>query len=114
MDFFQDNTLRAVGRLILEYPAAAAQQADLLDFCTDDTQRRVIAALSLEEDFWSLDQGCKLISQFIQARAAVRRDRLMAEIRAAEKNNDHELLLKLLMQKQRMAQQAEGQKTVSG
>jgi hypothetical protein len=65
---------------------------------------RIIAALALEEESWQFEGCIKLITQFIEIRRNSRNKSFIEkQIREAEKKNDHELLLKLLSEKQNMA-----------
>jgi aspartyl/asparaginyl beta-hydroxylase (cupin superfamily) len=56
----------------------------------------------MEDVCWAEQSCLLLLSQFIQCRQRRKND-LLDQIRAAEQNNDHELLIKLLSQKQKQA-----------
>ena len=57
-------------------------------------------------------KGClRLLSKFVDYRQKRRNGSLLeAQIKSAEKNNDHDMLLKLLNKKQKMAERSEKQK----
>jgi DNA primase len=70
----------------------------------DKEKRSIIAALALEEESWQFEGCIKLITQFIEIRRNSRNKSFIEkQIREAEKKNDHELLLRLLSEKQNMA-----------
>jgi len=78
----------------------------------DDGQTQaLIASLAMGNDSWN-KKGClRLCSKFVESGRKLRDGGLLEEqIKAAEKNNDHALLLKLLSKKQKMAERSEKQK----
>lgn len=101
LDNFESNTLKQIGHLIIEHKDfhVNGDVSNLMACLNDNTQRRIIASLAIGEDIWN-DNGCrKLIAQFLNSRNN-RKKTLLKEIKAAEDRNDHELLLKLLKEKQ--------------
>ena len=110
-DFFEDKNLRSIGNMVIvNYTGANGEPdspvqekkntgriADILAAIDDPEIRSTVISLIIEEVDWD-DNGCyKLLSQF--ENSCKRRDHtLLKEIRAAEKNNDHALLLQLLKQ----------------
>ena len=110
-DFFEDKNLRSIGNMVIvnhmaanDGPGSTTQEkkntgriADILAAIDDPEIRNTLISLIIEEVDWD-DNGCyKLLSQF--ENSCKRRDHtLLKEIRAAEKNNDHALLLQLLKQ----------------
>jgi DNA primase len=99
----QDETLRAIGRMVLEADANNDNILNLLlSRIKSDEMKRVVASLAISEEKWDF-VGCqRLITQFKQS---VKRggDDLFQQIKTAEKNNDFELLQKLLLEKQMRA-----------
>jgi DNA primase len=123
-DFFEDKNLRSIGKMvILNYTSQigdpvlpvqpknnAGRIADILATIDDPEIRRTVISLIIEEVGWD-DKGCyKLLSQF--ENSCKRRDHtLLKEIRAAEQNNDHALLLQLLKQMKQKANPGPENKT---
>lgn len=101
LDFFEDNRLKQIGERILQvYPHTAASVSDLMNHIEDDGQRQLIASLGIEDVCWA-EQSCAiLLSQFFKTKGR-RQNELLNRIRAAEQSNDHELLFKLLSEKQK-------------
>jgi hypothetical protein len=65
-------------------------------------QRNIVASLAIEESMWNHDACIGIITRFDSIRRKNERE-LLEKIKAAEKDNDLELLVKLLNQKQKMA-----------
>jgi DNA primase len=111
LDLFEDDTLKAIGQRILRSGGCeGGQVSDLMGLMDDGEKRRIIASLAMEEEMWDREGCLKLISQFEASRRRRRRT-LLDRIKAAEKENDHELLDKLLQEKQALAVSNEKQKT---
>jgi uncharacterized protein YqgV (UPF0045/DUF77 family) len=73
-------------------------------------QQNLITTLAMIEESWD-ENGClKLIKQFIMAGEKHRDNRIIEQIKAAEKKNDQETLDKLLKEKQKLAVQSQKQK----
>ena len=65
----------------------------------------------MAEESWDRKGCLKLLGKFVDVRQKLRNNRLLEEqIKAAEKSNDHDLLLSLLSKKQKMAERSERQK----
>jgi hypothetical protein len=76
-----------------------------------ESERRIIAGLSIIEDKWEINGCIKLITQFVKYNQKHRSGSFIEkQIKEAERNNDQELLLKLLNEKQNMAVLKEKQK----
>jgi hypothetical protein len=67
--------------------------------------------LALGDESWN-KKGClRLLGKFVDTRRKLRSgSQLEAQIKAAEKRNDHDLLLTLLDKKQKMAERSEKRK----
>lgn len=115
IDLFEDKNLRSIGKMIIMDATAAGNNglsgperdnsgriADILASIDDPEMRSTVISLIIEEVDWDKNSCNKLLSQF-EISCRHRDDTLLREIRAAEKNNDHALLLQLLKQKQSQA-----------
>jgi DNA primase len=91
--------------------SSTEQVADLLDLIEDPEQRRLIAALAVTDEFFD-KKGClMLIHQFAETIQRRHKFKLMDDkIKAAESQNDHILLNKLLNEKQKLAMRSVKQK----
>ncbi|MBW1866918.1 MAG: toprim domain-containing protein, partial [Deltaproteobacteria bacterium] len=113
IDFFEDKNLRSIGKMVIMNDTAAddgkgvsepeknnsGRIADILASINDPEIRSTVISLIIEEVDWDKNGCNKLLSQF-ENRYKRRDNTLLQEIRTAEKNNDHALLLQLLKQKQ--------------
>ena len=83
--------------------------SDIMSLCDDDEQISLIAKLASGEDLWNQNSCLGIIARFELIR---RRNEtsLLEKIKAAEKNNDVELLESLLQEKQKMAVLSDKQK----
>ena len=78
--------------------------ADLVSMIQDSNYRNLLAKLAMREQHWDR-QGCeRLLVQFMSRQRRQLKNDLQRRIEAAEKDNDMELLLKLLAQKQNQAE----------
>ena len=70
-----------------------------------------MAALAIQDESWN-KKGClRLLGKFVDTRQKLYHSSMLEEqIKAAEKSNDHALLLTLLNKKQKMAERSEKQK----
>ncbi len=103
--FINDN-LKSIGNLILNQVKYSQGQecklniSEIVSHVEKTEHGRIIASLSIEDDLWD-HHGClKMIDQFTLSRSRRKNNTLIKKIKAAEENNDHELLLKLLKEKQ--------------
>jgi DNA primase len=127
LEYFEDSTLKDIGVSILKYEQQTADHADqfadvrqktvrgrvseIMHFIHDRDKEQIIAALASREDAWDINGCMKLINQFINARGNSRTKNLIEKrIQEAEQKGDHELLNKLLVQKQKMAVSKQKQK----
>lgn len=120
LEYFENDTLKSIGQNILFYTdkkgnsgprvnggheiANDINVSEIINLIDDKEKRSIIAALALEEESWQFEGCIKLITQFIEIRRNSRNKSFIEkQIREAEKKNDHELLLRLLSEKQNMA-----------
>lgn len=116
LDNFEDQLLKSIGQTLLTLkgnfqsrvlstqPTArdCVHASEIMSRIDDKEIRGIIAALAITENFWD-NEGCmKLIAQFEDSRNRSGSD-LLRKIKAAEAANDHELLMRLLEEKQKLA-----------
>ena len=111
LSFFKDSLLKSIGMIIVEGVESSRHSiSNILDRLEDPEKRRIAAELSMKDEVRD-DAGCKkLVHQFMVYIQSQREKSLNKEIKMAEKNNDMELLLKLLAEKQKNAISTEHQK----
>jgi DNA primase len=111
IEFVENLDLRAIGETILEHRISSVQQiSEILNHVEDSEQKRLISALSLVEESWD-ENGCmKLIAQFVKNGQRRRDHQILDRIKAAEKENDQETLIRLLKEKQKLAVQNQNQR----
>jgi len=100
LDYFENNSLKSIGQTILQHNEnSGGQTSEIIDLIDDKDKKSIAASLVFEEDLWDR-KGCfKLITQFENSRSR-NKNALLKKIKAAEEDNDHEMLLKLLKEKQ--------------
>ncbi len=115
LDRFEESTMKAVGELLIRKKSNAADVSDLLSWAEDPEQRQIIAELAIGEEVWDHEGCLGLIKQFLSSR---RRSEtaLLSAIKKAEENDDQELLIKLLNEKQTQARglETENQDSAGG
>jgi DNA primase len=112
LKYIENYNLKAIGELVLNFkPSTADQVSELISRLENEEQQTLIASLAMEEEPWN-KKGClRLLTKFVDTRdRQISGSQLEEQIRAAEKNNDHALLLILLNKKQKMAERSEKQK----
>ena len=112
LKYFENITLKEIGKKILKFQANSANQvSELLSQIGDRESQTLIASLAMGDERWT-KKGClSLLVKFAESGQKLRDNSLIDEqIKAAEKNKDHALLLSLLNQKQKMAERCEKQK----
>jgi DNA primase len=112
LNYFENDTLKKIGELILKFNATTADQvSELMSQIDDRENQTLIASLAMGEESWN-KKGClRLLGKFVERGQKLHESGLLEEqIKAAEKNHDHELLLRLLNQKQKMAERSEKHK----
>lgn len=106
IDYFEDIQLKELAELILSHPPKSRDDiSQLLNRMPDDSQRQLVASLAMGEECWDETSCEKLMAQFKASRKRHHQE-LLDQIKAAEQNNDHELLFKLLKEKQKQAVQS--------
>jgi DNA primase len=107
LDFFMDETLAALGNLILANPPEMdGGVSELVSMVDDGEKRNILASLSMADEKWNLRDGHKIISKLITRSPKRYELSLKERIREAEKKKDSDLVMKLLDELQ--------QATVSG
>ena len=102
-NLFEDNDLKSIGQLLLKYKERPEiRVSDIMNLIEDKEQRDMVASLAIGEDIWNHEACLGIINRFESLRKR-NENTLIEKIKAAEKNNDFELLTKLLNQKQKMA-----------
>jgi DNA primase len=112
LEYFESDTLKSIGRTILKHQMNSDEHiSELLNKIEDSNKRRMIAALAMTDESWN-DKGCRmLINQFIETAQRQHQNKLMDDkIKAAELQNDHTVLFKLLKEKQKQAMRSAKQK----
>ena len=99
MHYFEDEVLKSIGESLLQRKGPTA---DMLTETNDKDKRRIIASLAIGEDVWDYEGCLRLLSQY-EASKYRRDNSLLKRIKAAEENEDQELLKQLLLEKQKQA-----------
>jgi DNA primase len=112
LNYFENNTLKDIGEYILKSnPTATDQVSELMSRVDNEQKQTLIASLAIRDESWNIKGCLRLLGKFVEKSQRLRDHGVLDEqIKAAEKSNDHELLLKLLNQKQKMAERSEKQK----
>jgi DNA primase len=112
LELFNDDTLKRIGESILEFnPTSADQVSELMSQVDDRQIQALIASLAMGDESWNRKGCLRLLGKFVESGRKLRDGGLLEmQIKAAEKINDHALLLKLLAKKQKMAERSEKQK----
>jgi DNA primase len=110
LDMFEDENLKSIGKAILFHVKSTGlshlDPADLLPYLKTEFQRSLAASLAMDdEDCWneSQDRKRRVLFQFMEYAKGGKEKILIEKIRAAEANNDMELLAKLLLKQQKAA-----------
>ena len=112
LKYFENKDFESIGNTILSFnPTTVDQVSELISKIDNGTQQTLISSLAIGDDSWN-KKGClRLLSKFVDSRQKLRSGSLLeAQIKAAEKSNDHDLLLNLLNKKQKMAERSEKKK----
>jgi DNA primase len=112
LNYFENDALIHIGENILKSNLASTDQvSELMSRVDNEQDQTLIASLAMGDESWNMKGCVRLLGKFVDNGQKLRdRGVLEEQIKAAEKNNDHELLLKLLSQKQKMAVRSEKQK----
>ncbi len=104
LDFFEDASLKSIGAAILEKQDGTDKKhliSELLTGMSDEKSHGMAASLAMEDEetFRNRKRRLQLIDQYEEF-VIRRKSTLFQRIKAAEKRNDHELVMKLLKDKQ--------------
>jgi len=112
LKYFENSDLESVGNMVLKFnPTTADQVSELISRIENEAQQTLIASLAMADESWNRKGCLRLLGKFVDTRHKLRNGSLLEEqIKAAEKRNDHALLLTLLNKKQKMAERSEKQK----
>ncbi len=104
LDAFEDAELRAIARTIAAQCVNENRNAaDVIMAIENPRQRSLLTRLAIAEDHWD-DEGCTRVLAQLEGRKQRRAtEALQRRIIAAEKNNDIDLLRRLLREKQEQA-----------
>jgi len=101
--YFSDDCLKSIGEAVVaDKKYTTTHVTDIINKMKDTKSKSIVAALSIQDDSWDFEGCRRLIAQFLTSRTR-RQNNLLSKIRAAEENNNLELLLELLKQKQNQA-----------
>ncbi len=105
LDYFEDDQLKVIARQIAERSRAGdgTAAADVVAGIENGAYRTLIAKLAIDDQGWDR-QGCeRLLSQYEDRQLRRQNIELQHRIEAAEKDNDMDLLIQLLQEKQKQA-----------
>jgi DNA primase len=104
IDHFEDIKLKEIALMIVDRTALKeANAADLVSLIEDAQYRNLMARIAIDECHWDR-RGCERVLTQFEARNRRRsKEDLQRRIEQAEKNNDMELLSRLLRRKQQEA-----------
>jgi DNA primase len=108
LDLIQDPVLKRIGRFVLERKSEPVRASEVIEAV--EGSEHTVAALSMEDEPWDRKSGLKLISQLAKGASGYRKDPLVEEIRAAEKESDEASLERLLSEKYKQAVRREKEK----
>jgi DNA primase len=100
LDVFEDRKLKAIAEMITKQDhEVQGATANIVANIEDDAYRTLMAKLAIDEQGWDR-QGCeRLLAQFEDRHLRHEKNKLQRRIEAAERDNDMELLNKLLQEK---------------
>jgi DNA primase len=101
LDHFEDEKLKTIGQMIIHQSDSDDNSvADLVSMIEDSKYRNLLAKLAVKEQRWER-QGCeRLLAQFESRHRRHIKNDIQRRIEAAERENNMELLGKLLVEKQ--------------
>ncbi len=111
LDYFTTEALKTLGELILSMKNEKDRGVSkLISLVDEEEKRNILASLSIKEEMWNRRDCRKVITKFIQNSPLRYSVSLTEQIKAAEKDNNLDLLFKLLQEKQNIAVSDERQK----
>jgi DNA primase len=110
LDLFEDSRLKAIGDLILaQQDRSDINIVDVINLVEDNEEKGIVASMAFGENKWDYD-GCLNILNRFESKRNKKENTLINKIKEAEKNNDFELVSKLLSKKQKLAVLSEKKK----
>ncbi|MFO7963614.1 MAG: DNA primase [Desulfobacterales bacterium] len=100
LEKFENGLLKSIGMIILECVDAGNEPIVDIFQRLDDEKKRIVSEMSIQEDAWDRNGCLRLIRQFKHMVRKGMNQMLIHRIKAAESDNDQELLFKLLTEKQ--------------
>jgi len=112
LDFFEDETLKTIGREILSRKGGAGRDvSEIISTLADRGHGGIASLLALGDQAWSPGKCITTVRRFVENRRKQRDSHLIdQQIKDAEKSKDQELLVQLLDKKQQMAVMSEKRK----
>jgi len=99
VDYLESESLKALGRKILDYQGEPEDMASvLIAQSATDRERQMISSLAIGDIPW-LHKNCVNLIHHYMGNRKKNEDSLSEQIRMAEESKDHELLLKLMHEK---------------
>jgi DNA primase len=110
LDLLEDSRLKAIGDLILaQQDRSDINIVDVINLVEDNEGKGIVASMAFGENKWDYD-GCLNILNRFESKRNKKENTLINKIKEAEKNNDFELVSKLLSKKQKLAVLSEKKK----
>lgn len=101
LDFFEDEQLCSIAHLIVNhFQNGHKSVADLLSMIENSQYRSLITQLAIDEQHWDRQGSQRLLNQFESRHRRRSKQDLQRRIEAAERDDDVDLLCKLLKQRQ--------------
>ncbi|MEE4261119.1 MAG: DNA primase [Desulfobacteraceae bacterium] len=112
LSYFENMTLKNIGEVILSSNLTSANRiSELMSRVDSEQKQALIASLAMGDESWNFKGCLQLLDKFVENGQKLRDSGALEEqIKVAEKSNDHDLLITLLNQKQKMAERSEKQK----
>ena len=104
VNLFENGTMRSIGRTILKHKKQPV--SEIISAIENKTERSDAAGLAMGDNVWNRDGCLKLILQFERHLSQNRKKSLQKQIKSAEDNKDHALLLELLKKQQMQVTQS--------
>ena len=99
VDYFENADLKSIGQMVLSYEGCGEDMTAILTTrAADERTRRLITGLAVGDIPYLYKNCVNLIQQFITIRKKTENS-LSQRIKLAEERNDHELLIKLIHEK---------------
>lgn len=95
LEYFDDDILKSIGRVILEHPDD--QASEIISSLDTEEKKAIAASLAMKEEPWNREGCLKVIRQFESSRKRRDKDVLLQKIKEAEESNNYELLSELYL-----------------